>query len=392
MKKYWFILGNFPLLSTAEILAVLSLDKEIYTLKDNLLLIENKEFEAKQLIKQIGGTIKIGEHISSNLSEAELLIKITKILEELPGKINFGISIYGKEDRYFIKNLAIKIKQSLKDVNRNARFIFKNEPTLSSVTVEKNKLTSKGIEFLITSDKKTFDLGYTLAVQPFEDFGKRDYGRPGRDNKSGMLPPKLALMMLNITGAKKDNLIYDPFCGSGTIITEALLQGYKNILGSDISEKAVMDTEKNINWLKDKEGKEININIFQSDAQDISKNIKSEEVDTICAEPFLGKPLRGNEPESFLKKQAQELKDLYISSFAEFKKILKKNGTVVFIIPKFKTNNGWISVECEKDLEKMGFKPERLLRQNDQKNNFLLYYRAGQKVGREIWKFKFING
>ena len=41
----------------------------------------------------------------------------------------------------------------------------------------------------------------------------------------------------------------DPFCGVGTTLIEASLLGFDQMIGSDIDEKAVADTEKNLNWL-----------------------------------------------------------------------------------------------------------------------------------------------
>jgi tRNA G10 N-methylase Trm11 len=59
----------------------------------------------------------------------------------------------------------------------------------------------------------------------------------------GMLPPKLARMMINLT--KNNTAIYDPFCGLGTVLIEALHMGRIHILASDISEAMVSATEKN---------------------------------------------------------------------------------------------------------------------------------------------------
>lgn len=92
----------------------------------------------------------------------------------------------------------------------------------------------------------------TLAVQDFEEYRFLDFGRPQRDMVSGSMPPKLAKIMLNLSGVKIDQAILDPFCGSGTMIQQALLLGFTNIVGSDASPKAVEDTKKNLNWLGSK--------------------------------------------------------------------------------------------------------------------------------------------
>ena len=386
-KKYWFILGNFPLLSTAEISAVLSLDEK--ELKQNILKITYPELSPENLIKEIGGTIKIGEEIDNYLTEKNLLKNIKKFLKTRTGKIHFGISFYHTEDSRIIDDWARTIKNDLKDEGKSIRFVFKNTPELSSVTVQKNNLIKKGAEFLITKNSDgTYSLARTLAVQPFEDFGVRDFGRPGRDSLSGMLPPKLAMMMINLSQTHKDELLLDPFCGSGTILSEAIVLEYRQLIGADISSKAMEDTEKNILWLKNKVDSMPEIKLFNLDANKLSQKIKIGSVAGIVAEPYLGKPLKGSEPKDFLLNQINELEKTYIGVFKEFKKIMKKNGTIVFIIPRFKYKNDWLTLDCQKKIEALGFKSEPLLELDNKKYSFILYHRANQRVGREIWKFR----
>src|SRR5207247_323255 len=109
-----------------------------------------------------------------------------------------------------------------------------------------NDLLTKGVELLLMPTGAAWSLARTVALQPFEEFGQRDFGRPGFDAASGMLPPKVALMMLNLSGIPREGAMLDPFCGSGTILMEAFVQGYANITGSDISAAAAESTKKNI--------------------------------------------------------------------------------------------------------------------------------------------------
>ncbi|PIT88583.1 MAG: hypothetical protein COU29_02285 [Candidatus Magasanikbacteria bacterium CG10_big_fil_rev_8_21_14_0_10_36_32] len=386
MMTHWFILGNFPILSAAEVLAVLSLSEQTskWQLETPILKVR-ENFEAKKIIKQIGGTIKIGQELKSKLTEKQMLETAIAELLEKTGKIHFGLSVYGNIDLNKIKNWAKEIKKEMTAVGRSVRFVFKNESVLSSVTVDKNNLIEKGAEFLIIKNTDNlYSIAKTLTVQPFEELGRRDFGRPGRNSRSGMLPPKLAMMLINLSNMSANKTLLDPFCGSGTIVTEALLMDYKKIIGSDISNQAIIDTHKNIAWLKPNN----ETKIFVADVNDLTKHIKPASVDTIVTEPYLGQPLRGNEVKQILEKQTDELKKIYLSAFEIFKKILKQNGTIIFIIPRFKFRNEWIKIDCQKEIEKIGFSTESLIKFKNEKYFSLLYWRDNQHLGREIWKFK----
>lgn len=385
-NDYWFVVGQNPLLSAAEIAAVLSLSPTDFVLLEKARILRvAKAAPAEELINKIGGTIKIARGLANNLNEVELLASIKNELKQKAGKIVFGISYHGQRADN-ASAFGKKIKTALKNEGLSARHVFNREPTLSSVSVQKNGLLRKGGDFIILerADGK-FDLAKTLAVQPFEKLSARDYGRPGRDDKSGMLPPKLAMIMINLAQTKKDGIILDPFCGSGTILTEAFLLGYQNLIGADISAQAVADSKQNLAWIK-KQYASLNMDaltkIFQADAKNISAKI-TEPIEAIITEPLLGKPLRGNETEKVLSTQANELRALYLSAFQEFYKILRPQGKIIFIIPRFKFRKEWIKVNCVSEIKKSGFSADPLLDGEES----LLYHRPGQFVGRELWRF-----
>jgi len=382
---YWFILGREKLLSAAEIAAVLGFNNVNWNEIDQILKCSTPIVDAAILMGQLGGTIKIGQEIGADLTEEEMMILMARELTKIEGKIHFGISIYGNESARQVGELGKKVKQRLKKDGRSVRHVFNMESVLSSVAVEKNGLTKRGCEFLITRAGNKFAVAKTLAVQPFETFSARDYGRPGRDDLSGMLPPKLAMMMINYSQIDKNAVMLDPFCGSGTILTEAMLMGYENLIGMDNSHKAISDTEKNVNWIKEQYQLEArNLQIFVGDATKLTEKIPTKSVDAIITEPFLGKPLRGNEGEEEIKKQADELKKLYLAALSEFTKILKPKGKVIFIIPRFNFKNNWVTIDLQSELKKLGLKVMELW----PNKNYLLYARPNQRVGREIWGFE----
>ncbi len=370
---YAFELGHQPHLSVAEIISVcnrLSISYHSVTTIGSFFVIETeKPLDTQLLIHTLGGTIRIAQHIETTGTD---LTTITQHLEHTTeGKIQFSLS--GPNS----KSLALEVKKYLKSNGRSVRYI----ESKNTATVIHNHLIEKRGEILSVGN----EWYVTEAIQDIESFTKRDYDRPRTDSRSGMLPPKLARIMINLAEVPTTSHILDPFCGSGTILTEALSLGYTHVSGSDNSEKAVEDSTANVGWfLKEKPHDNVRTAIHLASATKLENVLKKERVDAIISEPYMGKPLRGHESIVALASQAAELKELYIKSFESFKKILSPTGVIIFIIPIFKAGTEWVRTNAQSEIEKRGF----TIIPFSEKNTSLLYSRDNQFVGREIWKFK----
>lgn len=371
---YAFQLGHQPKISLAEIKTVFlskKIDFTIETTQQNYLIIQTKKkLNSTELIKQLGGTIKICSEIKSDKNNFLKSIKEHLFNVQPEGKIQFSFPD---------KKMGLEIKKELKNNDRSARYI---EPKNSATIIHNHLIEKKGDLNIIAKH-----LFMTEAVQQFEEMSQRDYDRPGIDDKSGMLPPKLAKIMINLALSQnidyKKNLL-DPFCGSGTILTEAAVMGYQNLYGSDISEKAITDTKKNLDWIiKNYNLKNIQYHLNQINVTKLSQSLDNNSLDLIITEPYLGKPLHGNESNIYLTKQSEELKNLYLQAFEQFQKILKPDGIIVIAIPQFKTKSDWIKIDCIDKIKNIGFE---IIPFNNE--NYLLYHRPNQHLGRGIWRFK----
>ncbi|NCO80147.1 hypothetical protein GW884_02560, partial [Candidatus Falkowbacteria bacterium] len=197
--NYFFVLGNNPTLSIAEISALQSGGYALAA--DNVLILTTEQkINCVQTINRLGGTIKIGL-ISAKLDNANFTKIYSNILPlfnkiNSSGKFNFGISDYNIK-KLNKQKLGLELKKYLKNKGISSRWVTSREPTLSSVVVEQNKLINKGLELVLVGRGQKILIGQTLAVQPFKQLSFRDYGRPSRDDLSGMLPPKLAQIMIN---------------------------------------------------------------------------------------------------------------------------------------------------------------------------------------------------
>lgn len=387
--KYFFVLGTNTDLSVAELAVVLDL-KDVKLLAPDFLIWETKtEINPETLMQRLGGTIKIGE-IKEEIKDGDD-VALLKTLTELAkikkyqsreGKFNFGFSDYGKY-QFNKQNLGLKLKKYFSQEDISSRFVISREKTLSSVVVTQNKLLTRGIEFVLIKVENKILIGETISVQPFKDLSRRDYGRPARDDQSGMLPPKLAQIMINLAQVRNaEDVIIDPFCGSGTILSEAMLAGYKHLFGSDLSAKAIDDTHKNISWIRELYNlKDIKVKILVKNVTNLSKFIKAKSAEAIITEPFLG-PQRGM---INFKVVMSNLEALYSDAIKQFSIVLKTGGRVVMIWPMF---------YGQKPITPnyTGFKMLNMLPENLRESDFLkktyrptiIYGRQGQKVYREI--------
>jgi len=444
--QYFFVLGHNPTLSVTEIISVLSswnLKFHIHKLSEEFLILEiKKEIDFKGLQEKLGGTIKIGKVISQinanlNINNTKLIHKIFDSLLKISKKsrkVFFGFSLYSSVDKFGvenlwskIKNLALTIKKELKEKNISSRWVTSKEKKLSSVIVQKNKLLTQGAEFcffitggvnqnklihinLGNNYRKSMYIGITLSCQKFEEYSQRDYGRPRRKIEEGMIPPKLAKIMINLSQAQEKMTILDPFCGSGTILQEALLMGYKNVIGTDLNEEAIKSSRENMEWLISnsqflisKQFQNSNVQIFQTDVKELSSKLLPNSVDAIITEPYLG-PVKNKNID--IENTINELSSLYLAAFKEFKRVLKPDGRVVIIFPVFsarggsafggKINNKLHFLPILDQLKKTGWQiinpipPE--LKNNPiikiTNRNSIIYSRPDQKVLREIFIFK----
>lgn len=388
--QYYFILGKNPQLSKAELEAVLELLEikfKIKDFKDNILILDTaKTLDIELLNQRLGGTVKIGQIIDQVDSLEQVSNKFCQLIKCQQGKLHFGFSLYLLTDKVNLKKklqklkpVAMEIKRKMREEkNLNSRWVVSKEPQLSSVIVKKNQLLKYGSEICLFFSDKNILVGQTLAVQQFEEFGARDYARPGRDDVSGMLPPKLARIMLNLAKIKSDSTLLDPFCGSGTILQEAIILGYKDLVGFDSSTKAIKDTEANLEWLYEKYDLSVeDINIKQVNVRELDNHLDKESVDYIVTEPYLGPPLKGNESAEQINNNIAELEDLYTKAFEEFGKVLKYKGKVVIVIPEFKIKNQTKTLNLDNVKNFQVLNEERLV-----------YSRPTQHVWRNIMIFE----
>lgn len=192
--------------------------------------------------------------------------------QQMPeGKMHLGLSVIGLD--VLLKQLeatGLTLKKAIRKTGRPVRLVPNKALELNTAQVTHNKLTSPtGWELYFIRDGHKTVVAQTVKVQDIESYTQRDRGRPKRDTRVGMLPPKLAQILINLAAgelpgdmlrsicdtpvgqviprAQLNQTVLDPFCGTGVVLQEALLMGY-DIYGTDVESRMIDYSQRNLQW------------------------------------------------------------------------------------------------------------------------------------------------
>ena len=348
-------------------------------------------------IDVLGGTMKLASKLDA---------KPLEYLQKLPeGKLTIGVSDYSKgASRKSATEEALKLKKILVRHGRSVRVVENRDAVLTTATSLHNGLSGKN-ERKVELIKFDDDWYKVVGVQDIDAYSKRDQARPARDAKVGMLPPKLAQILINLCGPlKPGSVVLDPFCGTGVVLQEALLMGYR-AYGTDISERMVDYSKKNIKWLlktsnsflegsiggcyRDRKGaspvktgasdpvpEKEEFEVSQGDATNFQWG---QPIDAVACEGYLGKPFSDIPTEMELKAQKQECGAIVLGFLRNLSEQIKKDTPVVIAVPAWlRENTQYERLEIIDEIEKLGYNV------NNKSREGLLYARTKQIVARDI--------
>jgi tRNA G10 N-methylase Trm11 len=350
------------------------------------LLVDDPSWDGAVAMQTLGGTVKLGDvflEVPTGTITAEA---IADFMRSKPRgeKAVFGFSVHGGTPavRKRLEKLAIDVKREISSRGFPARWVTSEKgATLSPAAVAKLHLTTDGYDVVLLVHGDTTSIGLTTHVQDADAWSFRDAGRPFRDDENGMLPPKLARMLVNLAETPKNGTILDPFCGSGTLLMEAALATRaKSIVGSDMNAEQVAATAKNLEWCVSERvlrtDDMVRFKIFRSDVRSLTKHLKTGSVDRVVTEGHLGPMLSGHETLETLKRNAAAITDLWRDAFASLHPLMNAGGRVVCIWPSFKSSHGIVAVDLSDD--------PALTKRFRVLDLSLAYHRPGQRVMRRI--------
>ena len=352
---YLAVLGREPELSIAELEAIFG---EVKKISNNLATFESKVLPS---IDMLGGSLKLAEKLDK---------KPLEYLSEVDGKITLAVSDYSDGASKKTASLeAMKLKKILVRHGKSVRVVLGDVvvPTATSLHNGLSGKNPKKVELI----KVDNDWYRVIGVQDIDAYARRDQGRPARDAKVGMLPPKLAQILINLCGVLEPGaVVLDPFCGTGVLLQEALLMGY-SAYGTDISDRMIEYSKRNLEYFKFKDYK-----LEVGDATDFQWQ---QPVDAVACEGYLGKPMSKIPSEMELKEQKQECSSIFLGFLKNLAAQIKSGVPVVVAAPAWLRENGEYSrLEILDQIADMGYNVENKTREG------LFYHREGQIVARDI--------
>lgn len=377
-----FILGRQPALGLAEVESLFGAEVITPLSGAAIVAVDPKEVPFSRL----GGSMKLAKVLTElpTTDWGKLTEYVNKTMPEhlgyLPeGKLKFGLSAYGlKVDAATINRSGLWLKKTIKKAGRSVRIVPNNEPALGSAQVIHNQLTSPlGMELLfIRSGDKTI-LAQTVAEQDIAAYAARDQGRPMRDARVGMLPPKLAQIIINLAHPTAGSIVLDPFCGTGVILQEASLMGLA-MRGSDLEERMVRYSRDNINWLEEKTATSYDWHLEIGDATKIT--IPSE-VETIACETYLGRPFSSTPTTDVLQDVMQDVNLIHKRFLQNVTRQTKSGMRMSIAVPAWRVGNQFKHLKVLDNLEELGYNRIEFVHARSED---LIYHREGQVVAREL--------
>lgn len=396
MDQSLIILGRQPALGIAELESLYG-GKLITPVNDQAVLLQMAPDKID--FTRLGGSVKLTQVLTrldtTNWKEIEqFLIDTTPEHAALlsgDGKLSIGLSVYNLA--VGLKPLlatGLKVKKAIRATGRSVRIVPNKSPALNSAQVLHNNLTGPmGWELVFVRTRNQTIIARTTAEQDIEAYAARDQKRPKRDAKVGMLPPKLAQIIINLavgsTGPKRGATVLDPFCGTGVVLQEASLMGY-DIMGSDLDQRMVDYTDENLQWLLTLDKSRAiphspDKRYYQLQTGDATELQWSPLPDFIACETYLGRPFSSEPDPETLTEVIHDVNLIHKKFLRNVAKQTKPGFRLCIAVPAWRTKNGFKHLKTLDNLAELGYTRLSFVHVSDED---LIYHRPGQTVAREL--------
>ena len=401
------ILGRQPALGVAELESLYGADK-LRPVGDKTVIVDVDP--CLLAFDRLGGSVKfckiLTTHETTDWHQIEkFLLQVSPGHSErmLAGKMQLGLSVIGLDvPLKQLEATGLKLKKIVRKTGRSVRLIPNKAPELNSAQVLHNHLTGPtGWELIFIKDGSQTIIAQTVKVQDIESYTKRDRGRPKRDARVGMLPPKLAQIIINLAAGPipaqtlqsicdipagepiptpiLDQKVLDPFCGTGVILQEAMLMGY-GVYGTDLEPRMVEYTLENARWLTS------NFPATGTDSRfetaDATNYSWPHEFDLVASETYLGRPFTAPPSAEVLSQTAAECQLIIKKFLLNIHGRLKPGQRLCLAVPAWQTKPGQFKhLPLVDQISDLGY--NRISFEHARDDN-LIYARPEQIVARQL--------
>lgn len=339
-------------------------------------------------VQRFGGVVKAGRVIAE-LDKADwlrlskdIVQRYSRELAKGDSKLTLGLSVYGRDVKpRDVGRTGLALKQALRKHGRSVRLVPNDASALSTATSHHNKLglSPNKLELMVIYGDRTVIVAESVGTQNITALAARDQGRPKRDAFVGMLPPKLALMMVNMAGLSGVNgRILDPFCGTGVVLQEAALLGF-DVYGTDLAEKMVDYSRVNLEWLVEKYRLDTNVTIEHGDA---IEHRWSMPVTAVVAETYLGQPFSAPPAADKLEKVVRICNEIISKFLLNLGEQLEPGTPLTLAVPAWRDDQGNLThLPLISKLKSLGYDWQPLETADARK---LVYFREDQVVARQL--------
>ena len=302
--------------------------------------------------------------------------KYAELLPQLWGIIKAGTVVKEKDLQEILADVKIIWIQNEANGKHLKRTVGIRRYKLVDIFHTDKEIRTKGKE-IINLENGLY--GIVERYQNIELYEAIDFGKPGRSMEMGMMPAKLAHIMINIwlthfiheSDLDSEKLcIYDPFVWSWTTGMLANYMGY-DFMGSDIK---INYAEKNAIWRKTNKlcTPDKQFDIFKHDiTEKLGNQLEGKDV-LVISEWRLWPVVKKSTSDQDIQKFQERVVDLYKSFLDRIKELW---AIAVFTIPWYLWQDNGIEQVITKYGTKIGIKIQSIPE---------LYNREWQQVGRKI--------
>jgi len=270
---------------------------------------------------------------ASDESSAGVGKLVEKVSDYLHDKATLSVSGYDiGEDDYetIVRSLLDEVKRAGFDKAHLLR------PDNNELLAE-HVLLRSALDVVAFPYHEGIGLGPTVWVPDSASMRERGTQKPTPHSEISM-SPRLARVLLNLSGLKKGQTVLDPFCGSGTILAEAFISSMR-CLGLDAKTNRVRDARENLRWLvgsvKDK-GYDIRV----GDARELPHMLRWSKVDAVVTEPLLLPRIDARPRTNTATDLINQAGEVYGDALASMAEVLKSGGRIVVVVPVIQTMDG----------------------------------------------------